>query len=56
MEDAASESDEIMSEYFRRNEFYKVKSSMKNADLTKHKANEVYEFIPSGLQKIRNEK
>lgn len=56
MEDAASESDDIMREYFRRNVFYKKKDSMKNVDESKYKANEVYEFIPSGLQKIRNEK
>jgi len=55
-ENAASESDEVMREYFSRNEFYKVKDNMKNADLTKHKAYEVYEFIPAGLEKIRNEK
>lgn len=56
VENAASESDDIMKEYFRRGVFYKVKDSMKKADTEKYKASEVYEFIPEGLQKIRNDK
>lgn len=55
-ENAASESQDIMREYFRRGTFYRVKDTMKKADLEKYKANEIYEFIPEGLQKIRNEK
>jgi len=56
LEDAASESDDVMRQYFKRGTFYRVKDNMKNADITKYKANEIYEFIPAGLQKIRDEK
>lgn len=56
LEDAASESDEIMSKYFRRGVFYKVKEGMEKENAAKYKANEYFEFIPGGIQKIRNEK
>jgi hypothetical protein len=56
IEDAASESDDIMREYFRRNVFYKKKDTMKNADESKYKAYEVFEFIENGLKRIRSEK
>jgi hypothetical protein len=56
LEDAASESDEVMRKYFRRGIFYKVKDGMENKDAAKYKANEYFELIPTGIQNIKNEK
>ena len=54
-EATVTEHDDTFNNLFAENSFYRVKPGMENKDFSNYKAYEYYEFIDSGLKKIKDQ-
>jgi hypothetical protein len=56
LENSMTENDDIMDKYFKEGTFYKLKNGIKRSRLSQYKAVDAFDFIDTGVERIRDNK